>query len=276
MVIEVGIGGRLDTTNVAGREDKVAVITDIGLDHTELLGSTLGEIAHEKAGIITQAGTVVMHSQSEDVMGVVREVASNRGATVHEVGDAVEITVPLPSYQVRNSSLAVAAVTQRLVIDAQPPVTADAITQALRCVIPGRFEQVTIRGVPALLDAAHNPQKIQAFTEAYRQIYPKKSCILVVAFGENKSTGVAESLETLRGISKYLVVTEFTVEGKQRASMNRDALLAIAKEQGFEVVTSGRDPQEALDQAVVWARRHGAMVVVTGSFYLISALRDST
>ena len=209
-------------------------------------------------------------------MGVVREVASNRGATVHEVGDAVEITVPLPSYQVRNSSLAVAAVTQRLVIDAQPPVTADAITQALRCVIPGRFEQVTIRGVPALLDAAHNPQKIQAFTEAYRQIYPKKSCILVVAFGENKSTGVAESLETLRGISKYLVVTEFTVEGKQRASMNRDALLAIAKEQGFEVVTSGRDPQEALDQAVVWARRHGAMVVVTGSFYLISALRDST
>ncbi|OYX53194.1 hypothetical protein B7Y92_03760 [Candidatus Saccharibacteria bacterium 32-50-13] len=274
MVIEVGIGGRLDTTNVVARTDKVAVITDIGFDHTELLGDTLAAIAREKAGIIAKNGLVLMHPQAAEVMEAVHEIASHQEAGVYEVDDMIETKVSLPSYQVRNSSLALAAVNRRLLIDGRPVVAAEAINQALQCVIPGRFERITIQGIPALLDAAHNPQKIQAFTEAYRQIYREKPCIVVAAFGENKSTSFVGSLEALRSISGYLVATEFTVEGKQHASIDRHILSEAASGLGFDVVASRQDPHGALDQAVAWAAAHDAVVVVTGSFYLISMIRD--
>ncbi len=276
MVIEVGIGGRLDTTNVVSRSDKVAVIADIGFDHTELLGETLAEIAREKAGIITEHGSVIMHSQTQEVMTTIREAALNKKATLR-VDDTIMIntTTPLPSYQVRNSSLAVAAVNCRLVVDGRTEVTIDAINQALQCVIPGRFEKLTIQGVPTLLDAAHNPQKIRALTEAYQQMYPNTPCIIVAAFGENKASSVAESLTILRDISSHLVVTEFTVEGKQLDSIDRKVFASMAMDAGYDVVDSQANPYDAVSAAALWAREHDAMVLVTGSFYLISAVQSS-
>ena len=275
MVIEVGIGGRLDTTNVVARTDKVAVITDIGFDHTELLGNTLVAIAREKAGIIAKNGLVLMHPQAAEVMEAVYEVASHQGAVVYEVDEMIEAKVPLPSYQLRNSSLAVAAVNCRLVVDGRTEVTIDAINQALQCVIPGRFEKLTIQGVPTLLDAAHNPQKIRALTEAYQQMYPNTPCIIVAAFGENKASSVAESLAILRDISSHLVVTEFTVEGKQLDSIDRKAFASMAMDAGYDVVDSQANPYDAVAAAALWAREHDAMVLVTGSFYLISAVQSS-
>ena len=187
----------------------------------------------------------------------------------------INTTTPLPSYQVRNSSLAVAAVNCRLVVDGRTEVTIDAINQALQCVIPGRFEKLTIQGVPTLLDAAHNPQKIRALTEAYQQMYPNTPCIIVAAFGENKASSVAESLTILRDISSHLVVTEFTVEGKQLDSIDRKVFASMAMDAGYDVVDSQAIPYDAVSAAALWAREHDAMVLVTGSFYLISAVQSS-
>lgn len=273
MVIEVGIGGRLDTTNVSDRLDKVAVITDIGFDHTELLGNTLTEIAGEKAGIIVKGGSVVMHSQSSEIMAVIRKVAREKRATLLIEDDAIDTAVPLPSYQVRNSSLALAAVNRRLSLDGRPAVASEAVDRALQCVIPGRFEGITIQGVPALLDAAHNPQKIRALVGAYQQMYPNIPCIIVAAFGENKSSSVAESLAILRGISHHLVVTEFSVEGKRLDSISRTVFASMATDEGYDVIASQASPHDAIAAAVPWARKHDAMILVTGSFYLVSVVR---
>ena len=277
MVIEVGIGGRLDTTNVARRSDKVAVITDIGLDHTELLGGTLAEIAREKAGIIAEHGSVVMHSQTHEVMATVREVALDKRATLRVDDNTVivDTAIPLPSYQVRNSSLAVAAVNCRLAMDGRPEVAIDAVNQALQCVIPGRFERLTVQGVPTLLDAAHNPQKVRALAAAYRQMYPNTPCVIVAAFGENKTSSVAESLTILREVSSHLIATEFSVEGKQLDSIDRKLFASMAVDVGYDVIDSQENSRDAVAVAALWAREHDAMVLVTGSFYLISAVRSS-
>lgn len=278
VVVEVGVGGRLDVTNVLGRPDKVAVITDIGLDHIGLLGDTVVQIAAQKAGIITPGSAVVMHQQDVEIVEVIKGAAAAQGATL-EVIDGVVAAVPtsvsLPSYQVRNSMLALAAVRTRLSLDHQPAPAPSAIARALTCAIPGRFERCEIDGAPALLDVAHNPQKMGAFVRAYQEAYPATPCVIVAAFGANKSDTVAASLRALRGISTMMVVTEFTVEGMDRASLDAQTLAAMATEAGFEV-TQQPDPQIAATQAAEWARQHDAMVVVTGSFYLVSQLRATS
>lgn len=274
MVVEVGIGGRLDTTNVTSRVDKVAVITDIGLDHTDLLGDTLPKIAQEKAGIIRAGGSVVMHSQAPEVMQVVRQAASDKGAEFIEVGEDLVTSAPLPSYQIRNGSLALAAVNRRLAIDNKPPVTIAVVDRAFGHVVPGRFERIEVNGVPTLLDGAHNPQKIQAFAEAYRLAYPETPCIIVAAFGKNKTDSVDQSFSILRTLSSHLIVTEFTVEGAgTKGSLDCTMLSGVAQEAGFGDVITENNPHAALAQATEWAHAQDGMVIVTGSFYLVSMLR---
>lgn len=278
VVVEVGVGGRVDVTNVLGRPDKVAVITDIGLDHIGLLGDTVVQIAGEKAGIITPGSSVLMHQQDPEIVEVIAKAAVAQGATLQVIDRAVPSELSfgsLPSYQVRNSTLALAAVQRRLSIDHRPAPTSVAVSRALHCSIPGRFEQFEIDGVPTLFDAAHNPQKIRAFTEAYHNAYPGTPCIVVVAFSAHKTDTVKESLQILRSISDKMMVTEFTVEGTQRASLDAPLLTSVADEVGFEVIGQQSSPRTALTEAIEWARQHQAMVVVTGSFYLISQLRAS-
>ena len=274
MVVEVGIGGRLDATNVTSQADKVAVINDIGLDHTDMLGDTLPEIAQEKAGIIRAGGSVMMHSQAPEVMQVIRRVASDKEAEFIEVGEGLVTSAPLPSYQVRNGSLALAAVNHRLAIDNRPAVTTTIIDRAFGHVVPGRFERVEVNGVPTLLDGAHNPQKIQALAEAYRLAYPETPCIIVAAFGKNKADSVDQSFTVLRTLSEDLIVTEFTVEGAgTKGSLDCTMLSGVAQEAGFGDVITENNPHAALAQATEWARARGGMVIVTGSFYLVSMLR---
>ncbi len=86
-VVEVGLGGLLDGTNVVHRLDKVCVITDIGLDHMAILGNTLAAIAHQKAGIILPHNVVCMHRQPEEVISVVRQVVAEKQAELRLVPD---------------------------------------------------------------------------------------------------------------------------------------------------------------------------------------------
>ena len=278
MVIEVGIGGRLDMTNVMERADKVAVITDIGLDHTELLGNTIGEIASEKAGIIGDGASIVMYIQADEVMNAV-SAASSRSkqveATYVDPSMAnMAISTPLPPYQQRNLRLALEAVNHRLVRDMYPKVTKSSLDTAARCAIPGRFEMIEAEGVMVLLDAAHNPQKIGALTEALHS-FTKKPILYVVAFGENKLSTVSESLALLQGASadRNIIATEFDVAGTNHGALSAERLKHMAEQAGFSSVVAYVNPHEALNYSLEWARQSGSLVVVTGSFYLISMLR---
>lgn len=276
MVIEVGVGGRLDTTNVMSRKDKVAVITDIGFDHTELLGDTLAKIAYEKSGIITANASVVMHRQAQEIMEVIAGVARQQDAVLYELDDVLHQTsreTSLPSYQVRNSQLAIASVNRRLAVDECPPLTSAAIFQARNCMVPGRFERVDYEGVTVILDVAHNPQKMSALAAAFHDNFADKTCLVVTAFGANKLATVAESMRVLASVSCYAIATEFTVEGMDRAAIPVEKLSAIAEEAGLDIVDTDPSPAIALRQAIKWARRHDAVMLITGSFYLISEMR---
>ncbi len=278
VVIEVGIGGRLDMTNVMDRTDKVAVITDIGLDHTELLGDTIEKIANEKAGIIADGNDVVMYRQEKEVMRVISTVIAAQLQTTSLYLDPASATVEtppsLPSYQRRNMRLAYEAVNRRLERDHHSILHSSLLEKVAKNVIPGRFEMIQSQQTTIILDAAHNPQKIRALTEALGQTFFRTPVIFVTAFGENKTATVIDSLKILRGISHAIITTEFTVAGMNHGSIASGALKNIAQEAGFLPVGTYVDPHVALNHSLLWARQYDGIVVVTGSFYLVSVLRQ--
>lgn len=276
IVIEVGLGGRLDPTNAIVRDDTVRVVTDIGLDHTEILGDSLMAIAREKAGIIHSGNVVVMHEQSSEVMDAVAVVVSEVDADLiieHET--AIQGSI-LPIFQQRNWTLAYRAVTERLSLDMKPALSRATPSKSLALVIPGRFERFMYNGVTVVLDAAHNPQKMNALIDGIKSTYPQRGVVCVVAFGDNKRTSTEDSLRVIQSTASTLVVTEFAEEGGvwHSAIPSRD-LVSTAQDAGFSganIVTAS-NPINALDIAIQLAKQQDLIVIVTGSFYLIDSIR---
>lgn len=276
IVIEVGLGGRLDPTNSITREDTVRVITDIGLDHTEILGDTLPVITSEKAGIIHTGNVVVMHEQSREVIAAVSAKATTAHARlIIERCDQIEGS-NLPAFQQRNWTLAHRAVVQRLPLDGRPNITPSAVISSREINIPGRFEHFTKDGVTIILDTAHNPQKISALTAGVASEYPSNRIICMVAFGENKSSATQENLRIIRKITHTLILTTFTsASGAGRGAISPRKIATAAKAVGFtdSHITIIDDPYIALEKAVNLARHTDRAVAVAGSFYLIDGVR---
>lgn len=150
-VIETGLGGRLDATNVLPHA--VAIITDIDMDHTDILGDTLAKIAYEKAGIIKPGATVITHAdQPTEVMAVLQSVARDRQATIHqavwEKGD----------FHSRNQALVSTAL--RVMFPEREPVWEDVLANVIS--LFGRFTPMEYRGVPCWVDVGHNVSAAKA------------------------------------------------------------------------------------------------------------------
>ncbi len=160
-IVEVGMGGRLDATNVVDPE--LAVITSIGLDHCEFLGNTLEEIAAEKAGIIKHGRPVVIGLLPEPAERVIRAIAKERHAPLYSVRDALGDSFEAypktnleGDYQRINA--ATAALAARLLAD-KWRLTEDSVRRALLKVRwPGRWQRRLLAGRPLILDASHNPE----------------------------------------------------------------------------------------------------------------------
>jgi bifunctional protein FolC len=121
IIIEVGIGGRLDTTNVIFRSPTVRVITDIGLDHMKLLGNTLTEIAQEKAGIIHQSDSIVMNRQASEIETIIRQHVESQHSQFSIASPIIDDFLKiLPDFQQRNWTLAYRAVEKLLALDKKP------------------------------------------------------------------------------------------------------------------------------------------------------------
>ena len=287
--IEVGLGGAWDATNVlhAG----VCVITPIGLDHTELLGDTVGEIAAEKAGIIHPGATLVCAQQPEEAMEVLLRRCAEVGATVVRegtdfgvLGRAVavggqvltlqglggvydEIYLPLHgAHQAQNASAALAAVETFLSGAGRQQLDIDVVRDGFAAATsPGRLER--IRSSPTiLLDAAHNPHGMAATVRALDEEFSFRHLVGVVAILADKDAeGVLDLLEP---VLNEIVVTRNT----SPRSMSAAHLGALAVEIFGEdrVHIEPRLP-EAIDLAVTLAESGtspelgGVGVIVTGS-----------
>lgn len=268
IIIEVGIGGRLDTTNVIFRSPTVRVITDIGLDHTELLGNTLTEITQEKAGIIHQNDLVVMNRQTPDVEVAVQQQTDAQHAqlliTSPIIDDFLKI---LPDFQQRNWTLAYCAVEKRLALDEKPSLPKEVLEKSVHITIPGRLEKRNVDGVNIIFDVAHNPQKIRALIDSLRKLYPDKKPIFVVAFGQNKHSSLAGSLAIIDNLAQLAYATTFSANyGKNHRHVPPETIQHLMKSSA----KIEQNPATALAKAINKARQLDTYVVVTGSFYLVS------
>ena len=288
-VLEVGMGGRLDATNIV--EPLISVITDISLDHTEWLGSTITEIAREKAGILRQDGVLVTLPQhpeanqaigeaavSHNVRGVsaaeyvpLREEVDRDGAyTVNVLDECIAVASPLMGvHQQRNIALAIAAAAE-LRNNHSYNITAAQIAYGIRQTRwPGRLERFSIPGRPdVLLDVAHNPAGAWALRSALSHLDPEPKRLTAV-FGCLRDKAIAEIAQILFPLFDNVILTE--VASPRAASL---AEMQRAVESTGVLFESAGDPAAALERASALAAP-GGLVVVTGSVYLVGAVRES-
>ncbi|MBF6049243.1 dihydrofolate synthase [Streptomyces sp. NRRL B-1677] len=296
-VVEVGMGGTWDATNVV--DASVAVVTPISLDHTDRLGSTPGEIAGEKGGIVKQDATVVLAQQPVDAAQVLLKRAVDVDATVaregmefgvvsREVavggqqltlrglgGEYPEVFLPLyGAHQAHNAAVALAAVEAFFGIGSQHARTLDidTVRRAFAQVSsPGRLEVVR-RSPTVVLDAAHNPAGAQVTAEAVTEAFGFSRLIGVVGASADKD--VRGLLEAFEPVFAEVVVTRNSTP----RSMDPDELAAIAVEVfGAERVQVEPRLDDALEAAITLAEEEaefsGAGVLVTGSVITVGEAR---
>ncbi|MDI6731949.1 MAG: folylpolyglutamate synthase/dihydrofolate synthase family protein [Candidatus Margulisbacteria bacterium] len=199
-IVEVGMGGRLDATNVI--IPLVSIITNIALEHTDILGKSLADIAKEKAGIIKPGVPVITAETKKGPLNVIRSVCkrfNSPWSIVHGPLSKLHLSLPGP-HQQTNAACALAAL--RL---AKIPMTKAAIQKGLKNTKwPGRF-QIPSRKPLIIIDGAHNPAGAKALRVTISQLYPGKR--FTVIFGCQKTKQYPEMLRQLKPIADKIIIT---------------------------------------------------------------------
>ena len=299
-VLEVGMGGRLDATNVV--EPRISVITDISLDHQKFLGNTVAEIAREKAGIIRPNGVIVtlpQQPQANDVIGntildlkargvnavpyvppvspaseryLTEESAAKRIFSRYRLqvmGKEILVETPLVGrHQLRNIALAIAAA-EELGLQGFA-VTPEAIERGIReTQWPGRFQIIPAQdGLPEIvLDVAHNPDGAWALRSTLSTVYEDRLFTLI--FGAMLDKDVRQVTEILFPIADHVIATRADNPRAASPEQIREAAARVSVEIEDAVSVSS-----ALARAKTLAGANG-LVVVTGSIYLVGeAMRE--
>ena len=272
-VIEVGMGGRLDATNVIKNKNKICVITDIGLDHTQFLGKDLVSIAKEKSGIIHTNNETFVANQDSEVLEVFKSVATKNNSNLHVLPKAEINKAPktLPPFQKRNWSLAKLAF--EFVAKRDNLETKNALSKSAETNIPARMEEFKIGDKTVITDGSHNAQKISALCEGIKQQHGGNDVAVMVSFASGKDSTLKESLSSLKEISNTLIVTEFG--GQQdliRKPISPKKIAEIAKKVGFKNIKVNEDPEIAFDQLL---KTSESIKLVTGSFFLLNHVRPN-
>ncbi len=262
-VVEVGLGGRLDATNVLN--PVATAITSIGFDHEQYLGTTLRQIALEKAGTIKHGVPVVVGELPTEAREAVEEVARERGAVIIAAGSAVpaayaDVRLSLRgAHQERNAAVAVAlleAVNARGI-----PVSTNAIATGLSDVSwPARLELRTFAGGrELLLDAAHNPDGAAALARFLRESPGQK---FPLVFGAMRDKDIHGMLRALLPQTSILIATGASNPRSADPASIADAARAIDPHMPIVV-----EPERLRALAAAW--EHGTRVVVAGSIFLL-------
>lgn len=295
-VIETGLGGRLDSTNVIIPD--VSLITGISLDHTNILGTTLTEIAREKAGIFKPGVPAVSAAQNAAVTAVLREHAGRTGSPLAVIGSDYEyagktkafgpeqapvdyvslrtehstfehVRVPLKGrHQSMNCALVLAAVDHLIHAGGLPLDMLRAIEGLKDTRIEGRLEVVRTRPY-LILDGAHNPASITALAETLSSHFQCDS--LLVVFGCGRDKDARNMLLTLSKLADKFILTRTTMNPKARRPEDlKDLLYEISP---HSMCLVAEKPADALKLALQ-AATSSDLVCVTGSFYLIGDMKS--
>ncbi len=285
-VLEVGMGGRLDATNVV--EPLLSIVTDISLDHMEWLGPTIAAIAREKAGILRAGGTLItlpQHPEANTVLGEVatelgsravsavpymppaHDAASPRVYAVDVMGTTIEVNSPLAgAHQHRNIALAIGAAVE-LAINHSIAITPADIAKGIRETRwPGRLERIARGPIDWILDVAHNPAGVWALRAGLRTLLGEDSPKVLV-FSCLRDKPLAEMAEILFPLFELVILTP--IHAARAASL--EDLLAAAQSTGTAALAA-----ESVGDALRLAgerTRHGT-VVVSGSVYLVGEARS--
>lgn len=280
-IIEVGIGGLLDNTNVG--HPLVSVITTIGLDHQDLLGSTLEEITAQKAGIIKSGQQVVVGPVTRECMDVIRGVTSEKGATVQAFGEDfslvedsyqdIELTIPLEqlalkgAFQKENATVAIRAFRSWMEATGRS-VQPECIEAALRVVSwPGRME--VLQETPlVIIDGAHNLPAIERLVQNMTARVGKKQTLLFSALTRKDSQQMLLRLQGALPDVNIILTSFHPSRGLSIARSDVEVYLDSSKisyEESFEDVID-RFASSTDDRSELW---------VTGSLYFIAEVRHS-
>lgn len=271
-VVEVGMGGLLDGTNVVTRQDKICVITDIGLDHVEILGETKAKIAIQKAGIILTGSHVFSYKHDNEVSDVIRKISSQKKAVFHEIKLPTMDKLPntLPFFQKRNWYLAQQVYNFISKEDKLGEFTAKEQKSTTETHIPARMEIIKYKNRTVILDGAHNSQKISALTRSIKQLFPNKKIVIVTGFVNTKQANMDSNLQLLTRTASYIILTSFAAVSQERFSIDPSKLADICDQLGYSNWQIIENPLRAIETAVL---RDEPIILITGSFYLLNHIR---
>ena len=294
MVVETGMGGRLDSTNVL--DPLASVITLIELEHTGFLGNTIEEVAGEKAGIIKTGKPLILAKQKEEALEVFKRTTKEKNSPLFYFPHSCELSnlkitprgtdftltfktadlfsaplslsIPVPGkVQAENAALAVAAVKT-----AFPQIDKDAIRRGLASLnIPARFEKIEEQP-PFIIDGAHTPESLTLCIETFCSLYGEGG-VLVFGCAADKDADAMAKIA-----ASHFAKIFITTPGTFKASNPSQVYEAFAKEtgdssNGGEKTQLIENTQDAVKNALDFARAKSIPILGTGSFYLVSEIR---
>jgi len=293
-VMETGLGGLYDGTNVVENSNKLCVITKIGYDHVQILGNTLTEIATQKAGIIHSHNTVLSTWQDPEAEIVIKTTAQQKQAeyfklspdsvtniTVSEKGTSFDFSFLdrkytqlqlslLGEFQAENAAEALATL-MLLEKKGLVSITENALRDALTHIkIPARMDLQHIHGHTLIIDGAHNPQKMTRFLESLQDILQGEKATFLLAFKKGKD--YEEMIPMIIPFAKKIIATEFFTESFDMThfSEESDTIKQVCERNGFKNVTAEHDIKQAAQEAFA----QEGTIVATGSLYFSSELYE--
>ncbi len=268
-VVETGLGGRLDATNVVERPDKVAVLTDIGLDHQRVLGPTLEDIAEHKAGIIQLKNAVFCYQQQPEVMQCIRRRAAQQQADLHILQGLGLVSAVLPLFQQRNFGLALAAVRFIAARDSFS-LNDQAVRAAMQVQVPGRMQPLTYDDRVVVVDGAHNAQKLRALASSIRASYPGRPVAVLAAFIAADPARLPLAAAELVALADHIIVTNVPPgDALSPESEDPELVVAFCKTEGQWSIELEPDLGAALN---LLTARPEPVLVATGSLHMYPAL----
>ena len=284
VVLEVGMGGELDSTNVIDTPE-LAVITNIGLDHTRELGPTITDIANAKAGIIKRGGDVLIYDQNPQADEVFASTCLAKGARLH-ITDHSRISNVSPSlgslqfdctpygtlqcglvgtYQAKNAAVAITAI--ELLQNKGLNFSTEHLRNGLLGVKwPARFELLQ-RNPIFIADGGHNPQGIAAVAQSLSEHFPNRKITFLIGVMADKD--IPQMIDQLSTLAKEFV----TVTPDNPRALSADVLAAMLSERGFSAVSRG-SVEEGVQLAIELAGT-GGIVCALGSLYMLGEVRTA-
>ena len=285
VVLEVGLGGRLDATNVIA-SPVVSLITPIGLEHQSILGKTIGQIAGEKAGIIKRGSFVATVQYRSDALNVIKKKALDQSAElwaggkefkyhqtakgIHWSGPGLNQEIKFPfegDYQAANAALALAGV-QYLRTRYQVHFSVKTIEKAFVAMRwPGRMERVKLKPL-IFLDGAHNPDGAKVLSSYLRRKYPRQSWIVLNGLLKDKDHQTF--IKYLKPVTKLAVITEPNIDRAEKGEIiykkwEKDGIRSVLVKDWKKALGLATQKLEVSDQSVG--------LLITGSLYLVGDCR---